>query len=591
MELRFLNIRSSVTGKTGTARPSQNKAKVPASSERSVEDRAEIQNVDSPSAASSRPGLLTKLQSHARRSVLYGLIGIIGFNALAPPAASSVVEQLEAKDRVELLSEDHDLTASQGRQVNKEMDFLGPGAIHYLAKHGVKLHVTETDAETAQLIFQKNTYPQVEQSEISQASSPVKNFRERLKNDERLGDLSQRVDSLRQSQRDLIAQRMKDVSPPKAGGMMGQALGMGGFFAGGSSPAGSLSEEGPDSQMGGIFGGVMGAVPGGMGIHEGEPNPMLELADDIFQAETMLKSELTSRLHEAGLSRVARPASAVSSVFSVDNAIFLSGAKTDRERAEVRDLIYEWNGEELVQAQVESLAQQEKNLANVKDPNAHEFMSLNVARLKDNPDQILIPAHKGNFIIPNFRFAHFEGENGTETYRVPVEANVEKSVQGALGYYSGLSRTAQVDDSVLNPDHGEKVVVHELTHALDHVMREESPELHKDWHRRLVKAYEAAQAGQEAGREVNSEYGMTNPHEYIADGVEALFKEPEHLKKTDPTLYDLSVELLQQANKEGASSVRGQIQRQALELLQRKAVRKEDEPVQPLSNPHPPTTA
>ena len=591
MELRFPSIGKLITGKTGAARPSQNKAKVPASSERGVEDRAQIQNVDTSAVDMSRPGFLTKLRRHTSRSVLFGLVGIIGFNALAPPAAGSVLEHLEAKDRIELLSENHGLTSSQGQQVHKEMDFMGSGAIHYLANHGVKLHVTGTDAETAQLVFQKNAYTQVEQEDISAASSQVKSFREGLKDDERLGQLSQRVDSLRESQRDLVQQRMKDFSPPQVGGMMGGAMVMGGFFSGETLPDKVSSEGGPDSQLGGIFSGMMGGVPGSATMSDGTPDPMSELVDDIFQAETMLKAELNSRLSEAGLSSVARPASSVSSVFSVQNAVFLSGAQTDQEKAEVRDLIYEWNGDDLVQAQTESLAEQQKNLDSIKDPTAQKFMSQHLEELKNNPDGVMVSAHKGNFVIPNFRFARFEGHHGTESYRVPVDQDVERSVQGALGFYNWPSRTAQVDDAVLNPEHGEKVVVHELTHALDHVMREESPELHKNWHGRLVKAYEAAQAGKEEGREVNSNYGLTNPQEYIAEGVEALFKEPEHLKETDPALYSLSVELLQQANKEGTSSTRGRVQSIAIQFLQSKAVRHEEEPLRPVPNPYPTTTA
>ena len=63
---------------------------------------------------------------------------------------------------------------------------------------------------------------------------------------------------------------------------------------------------------------------------------------------------------------------------------------------------------------------------------------------------------------------------------------------------------------------------------------------------------------------------ITDPEgykEYIAEGVEGLFSNPEHLQESDPALYNLSLELLAQANKEGEAPSRLPLQTLALRRL------------------------
>jgi Glucose-regulated metallo-peptidase M90 len=565
MELRFPHIGKLFAGAPKSSGKAKAKIEIPSETHQDVKDRADIQGEETRSVDLSRPGFLTNLRRATHKASLYGLIGIIGLNALAPTLTNCIQSDLAAKDKIELLSEDHNLTAEQRELADGEMTFLGPGAIHYLAEHGVKVHVTDNDAETAHLLIERVNYKQVSQKELSSASPDVVAARQSLDGQERLGQLSSRIDSLHDSRSQEMQRWLATV--PQPAGQNTHPLGGMGLFAGGQGHASSV-----DHQLSGGLGGLMG-----MGS-----SSLAQVNNEIFDAQQILLGEMSSRIEESGLSQFVRPALALSPNLSVEGAVLMSGAQTDQERAEYRDLIYQWNGENLAQAQSESLAKQEQNLANVSDPSAREFLARNLERTRQNPDQIPLATHKHNLVLPNFRYAHFKGAVGQEVLRVPVDQNIERSVQGAAGFFNSTTRLAQVDSDALRPDYPDRVVVHELTHALDHVMSQESPEFHKDWQTRLSQAFEASKLRQEAGQGVNSEYGMTNPKEYIADGVEGLLSNPEHLKETDQPLYELAVELVQQANKEGSPMARIQLRSAAIARLQLGFYREETRPSQDL---------
>jgi hypothetical protein len=252
---------------------------------------------------------------------------------------------------------------------------------------------------------------------------------------------------------------------------------------------------------------------------------------------------------------------------TVEGAVLSSGAQTQQEKAEFRQLLQELNGEKLQEAQQRSLDRQENNLERVADPTAKQFFARSLQGMRENPDRIPLETHQNNLLIPNFRYSHFEGQKEGEIFRTPVQENLEHLVHNANGVYFSETRAAQVDVQALHSRHGEKVVIHEMAHALDHLMKQESPEFHEQWHGRLQNAYEQAAQRRESGQAVNSDYGMTNHAEYIAEGVEILFSNPEHLKETDPALHQLALELLEQGSRQGDSLAHRNVQSKALQRL------------------------
>lgn len=348
------------------------------------QDVAELGGAKPQSIDTSSPGILSKLRKATGKASIYMLLGVMSFQALAPSLAATVEQQLEPTDKIELLSEDHKLSSEQRDLASAEMDHLGSGAIRYLADQGVKLHITDNDAETAQLLVDHMHFDQVSQKEVQSVGEKVQTAVRKLNGEERVSQLSSRLDSLHTTKNkevqkwfaSMAKQRQEAVADNPGMQSMTGPLGGGGTFGGVGG-------------MGGI--GMLGSMtPGGM------PDSVSSLGGEILDAQQMLTAEMNGQIEKAGISDLVRPAISVSPTISVESLVAMSGARTDQEKAEYRDLIYEWNGDNLVQAQTEALAKQESGLELVTNQAAREFFVKNLENVRNNPDRLPLATHKHN---------------------------------------------------------------------------------------------------------------------------------------------------------------------------------------------------
>lgn len=551
-------------------------------------DRAELSSPDTSKnvSKSSKSGFGARLAAKAKRLTLYGMIGVMGLNAVGPSIIQTADAAWAQNNQTEVLAVNQDLTPSQDRLARGEMLALGDGAVAYLADQGVKLHVVDSDAESAEVLTEHMNYPTVNSQQLEFVGKKAQQVGDFLDSQDNIRRLEESIDSLQAEQSQEYVKWMKSLhgnttrQRPPQGGLMGGLMM-------GQRAAGGPNETSPMLNLGGMIstspgqaGGLMGQMGqmGRMGQFPTMPDALLEANADLSDAKTMLQSQVAGELEKAALSEEVKPAiSSGLPNISVDMAVMMSGAKTPAEKAEFRDLIYQWNGDRIQKAQADGLQLMEKNLSLVQHPQAQEFMSGQLEAAKANPDLIPMNTNKGSLLLPNFSYYHFEGQTEGQTFRIPQQAtdNLYKYVQGSSGLYNNASRHSQVDHQALQPEYGDKVVVHELAHALDGVMEQENPSFHKQWHTRVRVAYESAEHRHSHGHEVNSEYGMTNYKEYVAEGVERLISDPGHLQETDPALFELSQELLKEANRLGNNGLPGKVRAAALEQLSRLYTRPE----------------
>jgi hypothetical protein len=99
---------------------------------------------------------------------------------------------------------------------------------------------------------------------------------------------------------------------------------------------------------------------------------------------------------------------------------------------------------------------------------------------------------------------------------------------------------------VLYREGGESAGVHELGHVVEDIIKKKDPEWYQEWNGRVTEAY---QSGQDSGSV--TPYALADPGEYVAEGFSHYYEDPDKLKQTDPTLYNLSHEMIQKARAMG----------------------------------------
>jgi hypothetical protein len=246
---------------------------------------------------------------------------------------------------------------------------------------------------------------------------------------------------------------------------------------------------------------------------------------------------------------------------SLEGMARVHGARTPEEKAEFIALVEAINGPRLEQARQEALQRLEARARQLLEegqsppgPGARNLEQY-LEGLRRNPH--LLPLdHRGlNLLVPDLFYHHTADgrtlrldehdfttlQNWYETGdKVSPGQDKEGRPVGVVGQYFPKTRQILVRDSML----GESTPLHEVGHAVDHLVERTDPDFYASWKDRLQQAYDRVSRGESGSISL---YSRTNLKEYLAEGFALYHRDPQALKSQDAPLYSLVEELLARA--------------------------------------------
>ncbi|HXE73683.1 MAG TPA: hypothetical protein VNO81_13560 [Candidatus Nitrosotenuis sp.] len=250
---------------------------------------------------------------------------------------------------------------------------------------------------------------------------------------------------------------------------------------------------------------------------------------------------------------------------SLEGMAQVHGARTPEEKAEFFALVEAINGPRLEQARQEALQRVEARARQLLEegqippgPGARNLEQY-LEGLRRNPHLVPVDHRNLNLLVPDL-FYHHTGDGRTLRLdehdftslrnwheagdKVSPGQDREGRPVGVVGQYFPKTRRIIVRDSML----GESTPLHEVGHAVDHLVERADAEFYAGWRDRLQQAYDRVSRGE--SRSI-SLYSRTNLKEYLADGFALYHRDPQTLKSQDAPLYSLVEELLARAARVG----------------------------------------
>lgn len=218
----------------------------------------------------------------------------------------------------------------------------------------------------------------------------------------------------------------------------------------------------------------------------------------------------------------------------------LVGARNPQQIQEYTALMEAINGERLEQARAESLAQASpaQKALWAQDPGAipidHRAHNILV------PDLAYVADGRGGAVRTTLQGASIAGAWADAQGKTLATLKDDRG-SAINGQFFPDSRRILVQSSKLSGGH---TPVHELGHALEDAVARHDASFYRRWSARLEVAFQKAQQ-----RGSISDYALTNPAEFVAEGVAHYFDQPEALKKADPDLFSLIEQLVAQARR------------------------------------------
>jgi len=250
----------------------------------------------------------------------------------------------------------------------------------------------------------------------------------------------------------------------------------------------------------------------------------------------------------------------------------MAGANTPEQRQEYESLLAGINGKRLTEARAESLKSFETHLSTLPPQKQAEGRAT-LAKLKENPSMIVIDHERHNIFAPDLFYSK-DGKRlnlhdattlkswADDKGRSRGSWDLKTNPQGSLTdgqYFQETNRILIQGDALRRPEgdnggHGD-TAVHELGHGLEDVMRSKDPQFHASWVKKLEEAHrKAAGPGMSLGNLGSplpeapgtvTQYALTNPREYLAEGISHFYDDPKLLKAKDPALYGLTHQFLE----------------------------------------------
>ncbi|MBS2034006.1 zinc-dependent peptidase [bacterium] len=404
----------------------------------------------------------------------------------------------------QLLSTSKNLSGQQKQLASAEMMAMGEKTLRWMGASGERIYITDNDDQVVQLYQQEGRLQALEPASILAQGLKVQSALEQAHKSPEWQGLQQRRDSLN-GKADQLRQQ----------------------WLGSSKPA--------PSPPGGVTG--MAASLGMMGFSAGPPPPpeLLEVSKQQLKLQLEMDQLRNQAMQKVGAdTQVVRPG-----MGSIESILDAARAKTPEQRQEFLQLLKAVNGGAVERQQAEMLEKQHKAVQQMPPGPLREISE----KLLRNPDQLLL-GMESPILIPQFTYYQLQDGSARVRNDDPILSKVQ-----ALGLHFGGRGVVQVDsDQVGSKTH---VINHELGHSIDDLLERQNPKFYKPWAAQVKEALSEARQRQQEGKPVASDYSLTNQAEYVAEGVEYYFENPEMLKVNDPKLFALTEQLLAQADEQG----------------------------------------
>ncbi len=400
-----------------------------------------------------------------------------------------------------LLQADRDLTPHQHQLASQELQAFGQPTVRWLEQRGVTIQITDSDAEVGRMLEEYGILHGLDRLEVARRAVEVGAALDRAVSSPEQLERLQTMERLQSEAIELQRQWAEENGLPA---VMPMGFGMGGGMIGmlGSQPTRALT-----------------------------PRPARQ--DEVMK-ELMSVSQASAQSFKQAAGDWGEQ---VGFLFSVQSALEQSGASSQADQADFRALLQAANGERLARAQAEGFALVESQVALLPEGPAREAASAHLADLQAHPDKIPLNGLKHGLVAPPVRYLSL----GERTVVLSAtDSSGFRDIQ-AKGLHFPAKDAIQVDADQLGHI---RVLSHEVGHAIEDQLRESAPDFYRDFQPRLRAAF--AKAHQNP-TEAASGYGLTDPAEYLAEGVRLQFESPELLSQRDPALAGLTRELLERA--------------------------------------------
>jgi len=407
--------------------------------------------------------------------------------------------------------------------LKKELRGFDSDVLSFADRRGIRMQVTNTETEVFKMLQDRGNLTTTTADRVD--TGAARRFGESLATDPRAAAIDQKIASLESRRKELFG----DQQPLVGFGIMG------GVMAGAA-----MKPSGPPTK----------------GIDAKQPSEPPQVPPKMQEAmalngELMKLSEekgklIDARSREAGVP--VRSGTMFAGQMSSDMMAEFQGAKTPAEKQQFEKMMGAVNGDRLQAARRESLRNIESLAARMDNPKMKGMLGKQLDDMRAHPEKIPMDRVKHNILIPDVHYYRPGGKGEAVLLDSENLERANKHVDGASGLYFSGTKTAQVDAAAVGRDgHTHGTASHELSHGLDYEVAAAVPAFYKTWSADLEKAYAQAKT---RGASI-TEYALTNPREYVAEGVEHYHRDRALLKTRDPALHDVAERLLQQAGKLG----------------------------------------
>lgn len=244
---------------------------------------------------------------------------------------------------------------------------------------------------------------------------------------------------------------------------------------------------------------------------------------------------------------------------SLHQMALVHGAKSPEDIQEFTGLVRAINGPKVDQAIQETVDRMVDMKRATSSWNQKPFTPQDEAALRaslsKNPQMVPINHRDLNVLVPDLFYKQVNGQTfrldghdrgSLESWSGQADAKGELQIDGKInGENNGVRGQYFYKDDVKrilmrSSEVGKRTPIHELGHALDHLLEKRDPQFYAAWKAEVQKDYDAMMKnvyGPEGGTQPITEYAETNVGEYIAEGFAHFHLSPDEFKAKDPKFY------------------------------------------------------
>lgn len=228
----------------------------------------------------------------------------------------------------------------------------------------------------------------------------------------------------------------------------------------------------------------------------------------------------------------------------------IHGAKTPEQIKEFTELVKAINGDTYTQAvqqtadRMTDFKRMGMNL-NQKPFNEAEFRQ----GLLKNQDMLPVDHRAINLLVPDLYYTSAgkldnHDRSSLESWSGQRNAKGELSTDGRINGDQNSIRGEYFQNGRIllrSSETGKRAPIHELGHAMEHILQKRDPQFYKNWKAGVQTNYDQMMKnvyGPGGGTESITPYAETNVGEYIAEGFAHYHLTPEEFKAKDPKFYE-----------------------------------------------------